>query len=56
MVFKGTMLDGVPNLRLLFGYVNASWSLRADVISRFFCRLLKAIDEARRGGLRRRAP
>jgi cation diffusion facilitator CzcD-associated flavoprotein CzcO len=44
MVFKGTMLDGVPNLCFVFGYVNASWTLRADLISRFFCRLLKALD------------
>jgi monooxygenase len=45
MVFKETMLDGVANLRLIFGYVNASWTLRADIISFFFYRLLKAIDE-----------
>jgi cation diffusion facilitator CzcD-associated flavoprotein CzcO len=44
MVFKATMLDGVPNLCFVFGYVNASWTLRADLISRFFCRLLKALD------------
>jgi monooxygenase len=44
MVFKGTMLDGVPNLCFVFGYVNASWTLRADLISRFFCRLLKGLD------------
>src|SRR5271165_41048 len=43
-VFKATMLDGVPNLCFVFGYVNASWTLRADLISRFFCRLLKALD------------
>jgi hypothetical protein len=44
MVFKGAMLDGVPNLCFVFGYVNASWTLRADLISRFFCRLIKAVD------------
>jgi monooxygenase len=44
MVFKGTMLDSVPNLCFVFGYVNASWTLRADLISGFFCRLLKALD------------
>ena len=44
IVFKGTMLDGVPNLCFVFGYVNASWTLRADLISRFFCRLLKALE------------
>ena len=44
MVFKGTMLDGVPNLCFVFGYINASWTLRVDLVSRFFCRLLKALD------------
>ena len=31
-------------LCFVFGYVNASWTLRADLISRFFCRLLKALE------------
>ena len=44
LVFKGTMLDGVPNLCFAFGYTNASWTLRIDLISCFFCRLLKALD------------
>jgi len=44
MVFKGAMLDGVPNLCFVFGYVNASWTLRADLVSRFFCRLISALD------------
>jgi cation diffusion facilitator CzcD-associated flavoprotein CzcO len=44
MVFKGAMLDGVPNLCFVFGYINAAWTLRADLISGFFCRLIKALD------------
>ena len=30
--YKGVMLSGVPNLALVFGYVNASWTLKADLI------------------------
>jgi cation diffusion facilitator CzcD-associated flavoprotein CzcO len=40
VVYKGMMLSGVPNLALSFGYINASWTLRADLIARSVCRLL----------------
>jgi len=38
--YKGFMYSGVPNLVAVFGYTNASWTLRADLISDFVCRLL----------------
>jgi monooxygenase len=34
------MCTGLPNLVSVFGYINASWTLRADIVSRWFCRLL----------------
>jgi monooxygenase len=40
MVYKGSMLDGVPNLAMSFGYTNASWTLRCDLTARFVCRVL----------------
>lgn len=43
--YKGTMVTGVPNLASVFGYTNASWTLRADLISEFVCRLLNRLDE-----------
>ena len=39
-VYKGMMFDGVPNLAWCVGYTNASWTLRADLTSRYVCRLL----------------
>ncbi|MGQ0619515.1 MAG: flavin-containing monooxygenase, partial [Panacagrimonas sp.] len=42
--YKGVMLSGVPNLAACIGYTNASWTLRADLISRYVCRLLKHMD------------
>lgn len=42
--YKGIMYSGVPNLACTFGYINASWTLRADLISRWVCRLLKHMD------------
>ncbi len=40
-IYKGMMLSGVPNLFLVFGYANASWTLRSDLTARSVCRLLK---------------
>lgn len=38
--YKGLAYSGVPNLVSTFGYINASWTLRADLISEYVCRLL----------------
>ena len=39
------MFTGVPNLAYVFGYFRSSWTLRADLISEFVCRLLDHMDE-----------
>lgn len=44
VTYKGVMYSGVPNLAAVFGYLNASWTLRADLISDFVCRLIKFLD------------
>jgi cation diffusion facilitator CzcD-associated flavoprotein CzcO len=41
VVYKGMMLDGVPNLVFALGYTNASWTLKVDLVSAFFVRLLR---------------
>jgi cation diffusion facilitator CzcD-associated flavoprotein CzcO len=38
--YKGFAYSDVPNLASVFGYVNASWTLRADLICEYVCRLL----------------
>ncbi|MFK7731591.1 MAG: flavin-containing monooxygenase [Pseudomonadales bacterium] len=38
--YHGTMFTGVPNAVATFGYINASWTLRADLIANFFCGLM----------------
>lgn len=45
--YKGTMYGGVPNLASIFGYINASWTLKADLIAQYVCRVLNLMD--RRG-------
>ena len=39
--YKGVMMEGVPNMVSTFGYINASWTLRADLVARFACRVLE---------------
>ena len=41
LVYKGMMLDGVPNFAFAFGYTNASWTLKCDLSARHACRLIK---------------
>jgi monooxygenase len=38
--YKGMMYSGVPNFANSFGYTNASWTLKADLIGEYVCRLL----------------
>lgn len=44
MAYKGMMLSGVPNFAFTIGYTNASWTLKADLVSEFSCRLLRYMD------------
>ena len=39
------MFTGVPNMTWVFGYFRASWTLRADLLGDFVCRLLKHMDK-----------
>jgi cation diffusion facilitator CzcD-associated flavoprotein CzcO len=38
--YKGVAYSNVPNLVSIFGYINASWTLRVDLICDYVCRLL----------------
>ena len=42
--YKGMMFSDVPNLVQTFGYINASWTLRADLTARYVCRLLNHLQ------------
>jgi len=45
MLYKGAMMTGVPNATFVIGYTNASWTLKADLIARFFTRLIGTLAE-----------
>jgi len=42
--YKGMMYSDLPNMVQTFGYINASWTLRADLTCEYVCRLLKQMD------------
>ncbi|GCD90338.1 NAD(P)/FAD-dependent oxidoreductase [Nocardioides sp. LS1] len=44
MAYKALMLSGVPNFAFTIGYTNASWTLKADLVSDYVVRLLEHLD------------
>jgi len=51
--YKSMMFSGVPNLVSTFGYINASWTLKADLTAEYSCRLLNHMAET---GMRQCTP
>ncbi|HYD24571.1 MAG TPA: NAD(P)/FAD-dependent oxidoreductase [Croceibacterium sp.] len=45
--YRGCMFSNVPNLAIVFGYLNASWTLRADNNADYVCRLLNRMRDKR---------
>lgn len=43
--YKGVLVGGVPNMMVVLGYTNISWTLKADLVGEYFCRLLKHMDK-----------
>lgn len=51
--YKGMMFSDIPNLASVFGYTNASWTLKADLTAAYVCRLLNTM---RKRGMRQCTP
>ena len=45
--YKGMIYSGIPNMAHTFGYINASWTLRADLTAEYVCRLLNHMQDAK---------
>jgi len=45
VTYRGMMFTGVPNFAWVFGYIRSSWTLRADLVAEFVCRLLRHMQE-----------
>jgi cation diffusion facilitator CzcD-associated flavoprotein CzcO len=44
MTYKGMMISGVPNAAFTVGYTNSSWTLKADLVGTYVCRVLNHMD------------
>jgi len=46
MIYRGILFQDLPNLGMIFGYTNASWTLKADLVSEYMCRIINHLDES----------
>jgi monooxygenase len=44
IIYRGCMFSDLPNFSMVFGYTNASWTLKADLTCEFVARLLRHMD------------
>lgn len=44
MMYKGALIEDIPNMSWVIGYVNLSWTMKADLTSEYLCRLLNHMD------------
>jgi cation diffusion facilitator CzcD-associated flavoprotein CzcO len=44
MAYKSMMLSGLPNFVYTIGYTNISWTLKADLVSEYACKLIRHMD------------
>ena len=42
LLYNGVMLSDIPNFLFIIGYTNASWTLKADITSLYFTKLLNS--------------
>ena len=45
MLYNGIMVSDVPNMAMIIGYINASWTLKVDIAAEYICRLLNYMNE-----------
>lgn len=43
-IYKGCMFSNIPNFAFVFGYLMASWTLKADLVAQYFIRFMEEID------------
>jgi cation diffusion facilitator CzcD-associated flavoprotein CzcO len=42
--YKGVLLEGLPNAAWIVGYINGSWTLKAELSAEYICRLLAHME------------
>ena len=48
-IWKGMMLQDLPNCAFVIGYTNASWTLGADAAAQHFCRIVRTMEAKGKG-------
>ena len=43
--YRNCMFSNIPNMAGVFGYLNASWTLRVDIVAQYITRLLRQMDK-----------
>jgi len=56
MTYKGVLLQDVPNVAWLFGYINAPWTVKVDMAAAYVCRLLNHMHDEGADVVTPRAP
>lgn len=49
MLYKGVLMQDLPNFSWILGYTNASWTLKADLSAMYICRLIRHMQAAGMG-------
>jgi cation diffusion facilitator CzcD-associated flavoprotein CzcO len=44
MTYKGLLVEGLPNLAVIFGYINFAWTAKVDIAGAYLCRLLEHLE------------
>ena len=44
MLYRGVLPEGLPNAAWILGYINASWTLKAELSAAYICRLIEHMD------------
>ena len=45
MAYKSVLMQDLPNFAWIFGYINLSWTMKADMSSLYLCRLFAHMDQ-----------
>ena len=51
VTYRGIMFTGIPNMAWTFGALRLSWTMRAELVSQFICRLFAHMDELGAGSV-----
>jgi monooxygenase len=44
MTYKSVLVEDVPNLAVIFGYINFTWTAKVDLAAEYLCRLLEHLE------------